>query len=71
MKNLKIINVGDVFLDTFGIHQKCKKVMFYSSLYNENLYEFHTGKMEYHSDIILNWTKTDLEHIPGEQLNLF
>jgi len=63
--------IGDVFIDSTGIYQKCDAVCFYSNLYNVYLYSFDTGKFEYEDEIEENWTKTNLEHKPGEQITLF
>lgn len=65
------IQINDIYRDQKGNLQKCIRKVFFSELYKENLYEFHTGKMEYESTILKEWKKTNLEFIPGEQIKLF
>jgi hypothetical protein len=66
-----IIKIGDIFIDKKGNHQKCIRELFYSGLYNEFCYLFHTGKAEYASTVISEWKKTNLQYLPGEQITLF
>ena len=65
------INIGDIFIDQDGNYQKCEHEIFYSRLYNEFCYRFHTGKAEYASTVIDEWKKTNLQYLPGEQISLF
>jgi hypothetical protein len=66
-----MIQQNDIFIDTKGNLQKCLRIVFFSKLYKENLYEFHSGKMEYESTILKEWKKENINYLPGEQLNLF
>jgi hypothetical protein len=73
-KNIKPepkIKEGKIFIDPTGKYQKFERVLFYSSFYNEFCIMFDSGKTEYESTILNEWTRTDLEHIPGEQTKLF
>jgi hypothetical protein len=65
------IKPGDIYIDSSGQYQKFKRILFWSGFYEEFCILFHTGKAEYESTILNNWTKTTLEHIPGEQIKLF
>jgi hypothetical protein len=71
MKPEPKINPKDIYIDPSGQYQKFERVLFYSSFYNEFCIMFHSGKTEYESTILNDWTKTDLEHCPGEQIKLF
>jgi hypothetical protein len=65
------IQINDIYRDQKGNLQKCIRKVFFSDLFKTDLYEFHSGKMEYESTILEKWTKTNLAYIPGEQIKLF
>jgi hypothetical protein len=65
------IKPGDIYIDFENNYQKCERIMFYSYFYNEWLYIFHSGKIEYECTILTKWKKTNLLHTPGEQIKLF
>jgi len=71
MKTEPKIKKGEVFIDPSGKYQKYERILFWSGYYNEFCILFHTGKGEYESTILKEWTKTNLEHTPGEQIKLF
>jgi len=71
MKPQPKIHSGEVFIDPSGKYQKFERLMFYSGFYNEFCILFHSGKAEYESTILKDWKKTNLEHIPGEQIKIF
>jgi hypothetical protein len=65
------IKINDIFKDQKGNLQKCIRKVFFSNLFKTDLYEFHSGKMEYESTILEEWKKENINYLPGEQLNLF
>jgi hypothetical protein len=71
MKPEPKIKTGEIYIDPSGKYQKFERLVFYSGFYNEFCIMFHSGKTEYESTILKDWIKTDLEHIPGEQIKLF
>jgi len=71
MKPEPKIKQGEVFIDPSGKYQKFERLVFYSEFYNEFCVMFSSGKAEYESTILKDWKKTDLEHMPGEQIKLF
>jgi hypothetical protein len=71
MKPEPKIKPGDIYIDPSGKYQKFEGVLFLSGLYNEFCVMFSSGKFEYESTILNEWKKTELEHIPGEQIKLF
>jgi hypothetical protein len=71
MKPKPKIKEGEVYIDPNGKYQKFKRLLFYSTFFNEFCVMFSSGKTEYESTILNDWKKTDLEHTPGEQIKLF
>jgi hypothetical protein len=71
MKPKPKIKPGEIFINSSGKYQKVERILFWSGFYKEFCILFNTGKGEYESTILNEWTKTDLEHIPGEQIKLF
>jgi hypothetical protein len=71
MKPEPKIKKGEIFIDPSGEYQKYERILFWSVIYNEFCILFHSGKAEYEDTILKDWSKTKLEHIPGEQINLF
>ena len=71
MKTEPKIKEGEVYIDPSGKYQKFIRILFWSGFYEEFCILFHTGKAEYESTILNKWTKTNLEHTPGEQIKLF
>ena len=65
------IKKGEVFIDPSGKYQKFERLIFYSGFYNEFCVMFASGKTEYESTILKDWSKTNLDYIPGEQIKLF
>ena len=65
------IKKGEVYIDPSGKHQKYERILFWSYFYEEFCILFHTGKAEYESTILKDWTRTGLKYIPGEQIKLF
>jgi hypothetical protein len=65
------IKEGEIFIDSSGKYHKFERILFWSGFYNEFCVMFSSGKAEYESTILNDWTKTNLEHTPGEQIKLF
>ena len=71
MKPEPKIKPGEIYIDPSGKYHKVESMMMYSYFNKQFCVMFSSGKAEYESIILNDWVKTDLEHIPGEQIKLF